>query len=206
MHMELVIVLSITLVGLGHLTNVALAAKMHPTFSSKLKSLYIMGGNMDDFLRAKGDVKVFGAFNFFTDPEAASIVLSHFTCPIYIATLEYCFRHRLPWGTNQDSAKTQSTKKVAAQTADSSQESQSSKGMQSASGFVSYDSYAMSAAIDDSLVTERAQYGVSVELHGSLTRGMMVVDTLDILKLQHKATVFLECDMEKLKQLMIKVQ
>ncbi|XP_078258252.1 nucleoside hydrolase-like [Rhinoraja longicauda] len=194
----------ITFVALGPLTNVALAAKIYPTFPSKLKDLYIMGGNME----ARGNVRVCGEFNFVTDPEAASIVLSHFTCPVYIATLEYCLRHYLPWDfyrkwVNHDSEKARFFKKISAHTANYTQGDVGSKGLLFGSGFVSCDSYAMSAAIDDSLVTERAQYGVSVEMHGSLTRGMMIVDTLDILKLQHKATIFLECDMEKYKQLMI---
>ncbi|XP_032879339.1 probable uridine nucleosidase 1 [Amblyraja radiata] len=198
----------ITLVALGPMTNVALAAKMHPTFPSKLKSVYIMG----EYFEAQDNVRVCGAFNFFTDPEAASIVLSHFTCPINITTLEFCLRHRQPMVTTggqqvtQESEKAQSMKKVTAQTADSAQQVQSTKMLQFGSGIVSYDSYTMAAAIDDSMVKERAQYGVCVELHGSLTRGMLVVDTLNILKLPHKATVFVECDMEKYKMLQIKAQ
>ncbi|XP_078259055.1 nucleoside hydrolase-like [Rhinoraja longicauda] len=152
---------------------------------------------------ARGNVRVCGEFNFVTDPEAASVVLSHFTCPVYIATLEYCLHHRLTWDfyrkwVNHDSAKARFMEKISALTADYSQGDVGGKELVFGSGFVSCDSYAVSAAIDDSLVTKRAQYGVSVELQGSLTRG-----TLDILKLQHKATVFLECDMEKYKQLMI---
>ncbi|XP_055492501.1 nucleoside hydrolase-like isoform X2 [Leucoraja erinacea] len=194
----------VTLVALGPLTNVALAAKLNPTFPSKLKGLYIMGGNME----ARGNVRVCGEFNFVTDPEAASMVLSHFTCPVYIATLEYCLRHHLSWDfykkwVNQDSAKARFMKKISAHTADYSHEGEGGKALLFGSGFVCCDSFAISAAIDDSVVKERAQYGVSVELHGSLTRGMMVVDTLDILKLPHKATVFLECDMEKYKQQLI---
>ncbi|XP_072900186.1 inosine-uridine preferring nucleoside hydrolase-like [Hemitrygon akajei] len=193
----------VSLVAVGPLTNVALAAKMDPTFPTKLKSLYIMGGNME----ARGNVRVCGEFNFVTDPEAAAIVLSHFTCPTHIATLEYSLRHRLPWEfyqkwVNQDTEKARFMKKISAHTAKFTQGDQGSKELIFGAGFVSCDSYAMAAAIDDSVVTERADYGVSVEMSGSLTRGMMVVDTLDILKLKQKAVVFLECDMEKFKQLL----
>ncbi|XP_069747982.1 nucleoside hydrolase isoform X2 [Narcine bancroftii] len=194
----------VSLVAIGPLTNLALAAKMEPTFPSKLKNLYIMGGNME----AKGNVKVCGEFNFVTDPEAASIVLSHYTCPTYIATLEYCLRHRLPWEfyhkwVAHDSEKARFMKKISAHTVEYAQGEKGSKEMQFGSGFVSCDSYGMSAAIDDSVVTEHAQYGVTVELQGSLTRGMMVVDIRDILKLKHKVTIFLKCDVEKFKQQMI---
>ncbi|XP_067841908.1 nucleoside hydrolase-like [Heptranchias perlo] len=194
----------VSLIAVGPLTNVALAAKIDPTFPSKLKSLYIMGGNME----AKGNVRVCGEFNFVTDPDAASIVLSHFTCPTYIATLEYCLRHPLPWEffrkwINQGTEKAQFMKKITAHTAEFATGNQGSKELYFGQGFVSCDSYAMAAVIDESVVTEQAQYGVSVELHGSLTRGMMVVDTLGLLKLKHKAFVFLKCDIEKLKQLLI---
>uniref|UniRef100_UPI00398F3A8F nucleoside hydrolase-like n=1 Tax=Pristiophorus japonicus TaxID=55135 RepID=UPI00398F3A8F len=194
----------VSLVAVGPLTNVALAAKMDPTFPSKLKRLYIMGGNME----ARGNVRVCSEFNFVTDPEAASIVLSHFTCPTYIATWEYTLRHRLPWEffkkwINLDTEKAQFMKKITALTADYSQGDQGSKELHFGQGFLPCDSYAMAAAIDESIVTEEAQYGVSVELHGSLTRGMMVLDTLDLLKLKHKAFVFLKCDMEKIKELLM---
>ncbi|XP_072120316.1 nucleoside hydrolase-like [Mobula birostris] len=160
----------------------------------------------DDWL-ARGNVRVCGEFNFVTDPEAAAIVLSHFTCPTHIATLEYSLRHHLPWDfyqkwVNQDTKKARFIKKISAHTAKFAQGDQGSKEQIFGLGFVSCDSYAMAAAIDDSVVTERANYGVSVEMSGSLTRGMMVVDTLDILKLKHKAVIFLECDMEKFKQLL----
>ncbi|XP_041054417.1 inosine-uridine preferring nucleoside hydrolase-like [Carcharodon carcharias] len=194
----------VSLVAIGPLTNVALAAKMDPTFPSKLKCLYIMGGNME----ARGNVRVCSEFNFVTDPEAASIVLSHFTCPTYIATLEYSLRHRLPWDffqkwINQNTEKAQFMKKITAHTTEFTKGDQGSKELHFGQGFVSCDSYAMAAAIDESVVTEDARYGVSVELHGSLTRGMMVLDTLDLLKLKSKAVVFLKCDMEKFKQLLM---
>ena len=37
----------ITLVAIGPLTNLAIAAKMDPNFSKKLKKLVIMGGNIE---------------------------------------------------------------------------------------------------------------------------------------------------------------
>ncbi|XP_060682809.1 nucleoside hydrolase-like [Hemiscyllium ocellatum] len=194
----------VCLVAVGPLTNVALAAKMDPTFPTKLKSLYIMGGNME----ARGNVRVCSEFNFVTDPEAASIVLSHFTCPTHIATLEYSLRHRLPWDffhqwVNQNTEKARFMKSITALTTQYVKDDQGNKELYFGQGFVSCDSYAMAAAIDESVVTEHAVSGVSVELHGSLTRGMMVLDTLDLLKLKHKAIVFLKCDMEKFKQLLV---
>ncbi|XP_007889312.1 probable uridine nucleosidase 1 [Callorhinchus milii] len=194
----------ISLVAVGPLTNVALAVKMDATFPSKLKRLYIMGGNME----GRGNVKVASEFNFVTDAEAAYVVLSQFTCPTYIATWEYCLRHRLPWEfykewVNQDTEKARFMKRISAHTAERAKSEAGSKELFFGPGFVSCDSFAMAAAIDESVVTEYSQLGVTVELHGSLTRGMMILDTLDLLKIKNRAFVMMKCDMEKYKQLLI---
>ncbi|XP_038674865.1 inosine-uridine preferring nucleoside hydrolase-like [Scyliorhinus canicula] len=194
----------VSLVATGPLTNVALAFKMDPTFSSKLKQLYIMGGNTE----SRGNVAVCSEFNFAVDPEAAYIVLNNFACPTYIATWEYCLRYPLPWKfftewVNQCTGKACFMKKISAHTEKFIKGKEGSKEMYFGPGFVSCDCFAMSAAIDESVVTEYIQHGVSVELQGSLTRGMMVMDTLGLLKNQNKAFIMTKCDIEKFKQLMM---
>ncbi|XP_067841905.1 nucleoside hydrolase-like [Heptranchias perlo] len=194
----------VSLVATGPLTNVALAFKMDPTFPSKLRHLYIMGGNME----SRGNAKICSEFNFVADPEAAYIVLNHFACPTYIATWEYCLRHALPWEffkewVNQGTEKAHFMKMITAHSEKFSKTKQSSKELYFEPGFVSCDSFAMAAAIDESVVTDYMQCGVSVELQGSLTRGMMVLDTLNLLKKQNRAFVMTKCDIEKFKQLMM---
>ena len=70
-------------------------------------------------------------------------------------------------------------------------------------GFVSCDSYAMAAAIDDSFITESDRHAVSVELTGTHTRGMMVVDTLGLLKSTNKAFIMKKVDMKKFEKMMM---
>lgn len=70
-------------------------------------------------------------------------------------------------------------------------------------GFVSCDSYAMAAAVDDLFVVESDHYPVSVALTGTHTRGMMIVDTVGFLKKAHKASIMKKVDMEKFKQMMM---
>ncbi|XP_059502761.1 nucleoside hydrolase-like [Stegostoma tigrinum] len=194
----------VSLVATGPLTNVALAFKMDRTFPSKLKHLYIMGGNME----SRGNVAICSEFNFASDPEAAYIVLNHFACPMYIATWEYCIRHVLPWEffeewVNQDTEKACFMKKITAHSKKFAKGKQSKGEMYFEPGFVSCDSFAMAAAIDESVVTEHIRYGVSVELQGSVTRGMMIVDTLNLLQKENQAFIMTKCDVEKLKQLMM---
>ena len=57
------------------LTNLALAVKLDPTMPSKLKSLTIMGGNMNGVGNVPGLV---GEFNFYGDPEGAKITLDEY--------------------------------------------------------------------------------------------------------------------------------
>lgn len=70
------------------------------------------------------------------------------------------------------------------------------------SGFVSCDSYAMAAAVDETFIIESDCYPVSVELTGMHTRGMMVVDTRGILNKTHKALIMKKVDLEKFKEMM----
>ncbi|KAM4796454.1 inosine-uridine preferring nucleoside hydrolase-like [Rhinophrynus dorsalis] len=177
----------ISLVALGPLTNLALAVKMDPTLPNKLHQLYIMGGN----LKGRGNRTVCAEFNFYLDPEAAHIVLNEFTCPTFIAALEFTRENSLTmeffqsW-VNQDTPKAKFMKKITAR-------------WPQMKSFVSYDAYAMAAAIDGSIITDCLECAVSVELHGSHTRGMLVLDTQDKWKKKHKVFLMKKCDLEKFK-------
>lgn len=70
-------------------------------------------------------------------------------------------------------------------------------------GFVSCDSYAMAAAIDNTFVTKSDHMAVSVELTGTHTRGMMILDTLGMLKKTHKAFVMRKVNMVRFEQMMM---
>lgn len=70
-------------------------------------------------------------------------------------------------------------------------------------GFVPYDAYAMAACIDSSVVTERIQCPVRVELQGSICRGMMALDRTNELKKSHSVFVFTKCDVAKFGQLLM---
>uniref|UniRef100_A0A8C8S1F3 Inosine/uridine-preferring nucleoside hydrolase domain-containing protein n=1 Tax=Pelusios castaneus TaxID=367368 RepID=A0A8C8S1F3_9SAUR len=195
----------ISLVATGPLTNLALAVKLDPTFPKKLKNMFIMGGNID----SRGNLTVCGEFNFATDPEAAYVVLNEFTCPTYIATWEFTCHNSLSWEfyhewVNQDTKKAKFMKKITFHSIKYGKSNHENTGNHLwTSGFVSCDSYAMASAIDESFVTEAIETAVSVELNGSLTRGMMVVDMIGLLKKKNKAFVINKCDLEKFKALLI---
>lgn len=195
----------VSLVALGPLTNLALAVRLDPLFSQKLKDLYIMGGNME----GKGNVTLCSEFNFLMDPEAAYVVFEEYLCPTYVATWEYCCRNSLPWEfleelINQDMPAARFMEMISSKCWAYSKEAMKNKrDVYFSPGFVSYDSYAMAACIDGSVVTERIECPVRVELQGSMSRGMMVLDRTNKLKKSHSVFVFTKCDTAKFSQLLL---
>ncbi|XP_075446657.1 inosine-uridine preferring nucleoside hydrolase-like [Ascaphus truei] len=179
----------ISLLATGPLTNLALAVKLDPALPKKLNQLYIMGGNLE----GRGNRTVCAEFNFYLDPEAAYIVMNDFTCPTFIAALEFANDNSLTkeffknW-VNQDTVKANFMKTITA------------KGWPEKKNFVSYDSYAMAAVIDEFIITEYLECAVSVELQGNYTRGMMVLDTQDKLKKKQKVFLMKKCNLEKFKE------
>ncbi|CAL8309574.1 unnamed protein product [Lota lota] len=194
----------VSLVAIGPLTNLALAVRLDPGFPDSLKDLFIMGGNME----GKGNVTLCGEFNFVTDPESAHIVLEEFRCPTHIATWEYCCRNKLTWEffrevLNQDAPAARFMKLLTSKCWAYSQAAMKSKrDVHFGPGFVSYDSYAMAACIDGTVVTKSIECGIHVELQGSVCRGMMALDLTDQLKKSHRVVVMTECDLEKFRKLL----
>ncbi|XP_059355326.1 nucleoside hydrolase [Carassius carassius] len=188
----------VSLVATAPLTNVALAVKLDSSFPKRLKGLYIMGGNTD----SRGNITVCGEFNFAADPEAAYIVLNEFICPVYIATWEFVLRSKIPWEfcdgwLAQDTDKARFMKQIFKKIMESM------KKVTDGQGFISCDSYAMAAAIDNTYIIETEQKAVTVELTGNCCRGMMVVDHLEILKKSHKVHILKKVDLERFKVLMM---
>ena len=64
-----------TAICTGPLTNVAVALLSLPDLPRRLKEVVVMGGAMGLFEWGKGNVAPDAEFNFYTDPEAVSIVL-----------------------------------------------------------------------------------------------------------------------------------
>ncbi|XP_035995020.1 inosine-uridine preferring nucleoside hydrolase isoform X1 [Fundulus heteroclitus] len=194
----------VSLVATAPLTNLALAVRMDPSLPSKLKGLYIMGGNTE----SRGNTSVCGEFNFTADPEAAFIVLNDYQCPTYLACWEFTCRNKLSWDfcdawLAQKSHKAQFMAKIFRYSIEASKTERFEKEVIAGPGLISCDSYAMAAAVDDSFVLESDQLPVSVELVGTHTRGMMIVDTMGLLNKTHKAFIIKKGDMEKFKKMMM---
>jgi len=60
----------LTIVAIGPLTNIAMAAVKDPDFARNVKALYIMGGSNN----GRGNITAAAEYNFYVDPEAAQAV------------------------------------------------------------------------------------------------------------------------------------
>ncbi|XP_057686411.1 inosine-uridine preferring nucleoside hydrolase-like [Corythoichthys intestinalis] len=194
----------VILVSTGPLTTPALAVKMDPSLPARLKGLYIMGGNIE----SRGNTTACGEFNFLADPEAAYIVLERYTCPTTIASWEFSCRNSLPWTfcdtwLAQNTPKARFMETIYAHTRKMVQTDRYQKELVSGPGFNTCDTYAVAAAIADNLVTESEKVAVTVELEGKHTRGMMVLDYIDVLHKEHKVTILKKVDLEVFKQLLM---
>lgn len=195
----------VTLVATAPLTNLAVAVQLDPSLPKKLKALYLMGGNVN----SRGNTTVCGEFNFVADSEAAYIVLERYTCPTYIAAWEFSCRSSLPWSfcdrwLAQGTVKANFMKDITAFSRKTARSDDYQKESTAGNGFNSCDCYAMAAALDPSLMLETEEVAVSVELEGAHTRGMMVVDYMELLKKKHKAFLMKKFDLEKFKVMLMK--
>jgi len=77
----------ITVVGIGPLTNVALAIRKEPRIVQAVKELFIMGGA----LRHEGNTTPLAEFNTYVDPHAAHIVY-HSGMPITLTPLDVTYQ------------------------------------------------------------------------------------------------------------------
>lgn len=193
----------VSLVATAPLTNLALAVRLDPSLPSKIRSLYIMGGNTE----SRGNSTACAEFNFAADPEAAYIVLNDYQCPTYLACWEFTCYSKLSWEfcdawLAQDTEKARFMERISRHSIEASMSERIQKELVAGTGFISCDSYAMAAAVDDAFI-ESDHYPVSVELTGTHTRGMMILDTIDLLKKTHKAFIMKKVDLEKFKQMLM---
>ncbi|XP_038063436.1 uncharacterized protein C1683.06c-like [Patiria miniata] len=187
----------VTMLAIGPLTNLALAQRMDPEFTGRLKKLVIMGGNTE----GTGSETDAAEFNFYTDPEAAHIVTSEVQCPTVVIGWETCINNGLPWDwfDKWSGTPTAKGKFVSAILHGSFVAFEQSRRAL----FKVCDALAMAVAIRPEMVLEAVTCPIMVELHGHVTRGQMVqrIKNTEGLPLGPTVEVVIRCDTEILKQL-----
>lgn len=156
------------LVPVGPLTNIAQALQADPTLPSRLGGITIMGG-----AALGGNVTATAEFNIWADPEAAAIVFRD-GGPITMVGLDVTHQVLLG-GAERDAMRAADTApaRLAADLLDYAVER--AGDIHGWAGAPIHDACAVVAVTHPELFTG-SHHPVDVELDGSLTRGMTVVD------------------------------
>jgi inosine-uridine nucleoside N-ribohydrolase len=165
----------LVIVTLGPLTNLALAVTKQPSIAGQLGRCVVMGGAPC----CEGNVTPAAEYNTWVDPEAARIVL----------------RSRLPlelvgWQTSRGDAvlNENDIAQVLRLSTDlarfaiecNSRAREAYKVQTGEDGISLPDPVAMSVALDPTIGTEWSEHCIDVEVQSELTRGMTVVDRLNV--------------------------
>ena len=165
----------LVMVTLGPLTNIALALQKSPGIASKVSRCVIMGGAPC----CEGNVTPAAEYNIWCDPEAARIVVRS-ALPIELVGWHLSrgqavlnpsdIQHVLCFGTSL--AKFTIECNSVAQRAFLEQTGER--------GICLPDPIAMAVALEPSIVTSQSEHFLDVETRSELTRGMTVVDRLNV--------------------------
>lgn len=165
----------IVLVTLGPLTNVALALSRKPEIAGKVSRCVIMGGNPC----CEGNVTPAAEYNIWVDPEAAAIVM-HSGLPIELVGWHLC-RGGAVLSENDIKDVEASNTALAHFAIESNSHARKALKIQTGEdGICLPDPVAMSLALDPTIGTEWSQHYVEIETHSELTRGMTVIDRLNV--------------------------
>jgi purine nucleosidase len=161
----------LTLAAIGPLTNLALALRLDPDLPGRYRQLMVMGGAV----RAMGNTQNHSAeFNFYTDPEAAHIVLDGWP-GVQLLPWETAVEHTVPQEQVEalmaiDSPRAEFFRRITAKIL------QFTERRLGAPQLFAPDGLAIAAAIEPGFVLHREERHVRVELAGAITRGQSTVD------------------------------
>jgi purine nucleosidase len=200
----------IVLVTLGPLTNVALALSRRPELARNVSRCVIMGGNPC----TEGNVTPAAEFNIWVDHEAARIVM-HSGLPIELVGWHLCRGEANLLAADIERVLSLDTP-LARFAIDCNRVALEANRRQTGeTGIALPDPTAMAIALDPTICTRRSRHYVEIETQSELTRGMTVVDRLNVaaddrnratwaklLASEPNATVCWEIDILRWKQLL----
>lgn len=165
----------LVVVTLGPLTNVALAVSRKPSIARNVSRCVIMGGNPC----CEGNVTPAAEYNIWVDPEAARIVLRS-GMPIELIGWHLCRGEAVL--NDKDIARVEGLKtQVAHFAVECNSHARAAYKIQTGEdGICLPDPVTMCLALDPSVGTHWSDHYVDVETQSELTRGMTVVDRLNV--------------------------
>jgi purine nucleosidase len=165
----------LVLVTLGPLTNIALAVAKKPAIAAKVGRCVVMGGNPC----CEGNVTPAAEYNIWVDPEAARIVM-HSGLPVELIGWHLC-RGEAVLNPNDIEHVDAFNTKLAHFAVECNSHARAAYKIQTGEdGICLPDPVAMCLALDPTVGTDWSEHYVEVETDSELTRGMTVVDRLNV--------------------------
>ena len=163
------------LVTLGPLTNIALALSKKPSIATSVSRCVVMGGAPC----CVGNVTPAAEYNIWVDPEAARIVMRS-GLPIELIGWQLSRGDAVVGETEITHIQGLNTSLARFAVESNSHARQAYKIQTGEDGLCLPDPVAMCIALDPTVGTEWSDHHVEVETQGELTRGMTVVDRLNV--------------------------
>jgi purine nucleosidase len=165
----------ILLVTLGPLTNVAIALSKAPDIAAKVGRCVVMGGAACTV----GNVTPAAEYNIWCDPEAARAVFRS-GMPIELVGWEHCRGAANLDDTDIARVRALDTKLAHFAIDANAKAHEANRTLFHDPGIGLPDPVAMAVALEPGVATRTSRHAVEVECDGALTRGMTVVDALDV--------------------------
>ena len=165
----------IVLVTLGPLTNVAMALERAPEIASKVGRCVLMGGAPC----CEGNVTPAAEYNVWADPEAAKIVMRS-GMPVELVGWHLCRGDAALRPSDIDRVLALNTPLARFAIECNSRAMEAYRIQTGEDGISLPDPVAMSIALDPGICTSASEHYVDVETVSDLTRGMTVVDRLNV--------------------------
>lgn len=185
------------LIAIGPLTNLALAIRLDPSLPTKFKRLVVMGGAHYAYGNA-GNLPT--EFNFYADPDAASVVLERWPM-LSLISWETTLSHGIPvekYRTllGMDNFRSRFAKNITKQSINFL--------IKLLNREMSYlaDPLAMAVLLEPDIVIESKEVYIQIERSGNLSRGMTVVDWLGRTKRPANVNLVLRIDVDRFYKLM----
>lgn len=172
------------LVTLGPLTNIAKACERDPSFAAKVKHCFVMGGAAC----TNGNVTPAAEYNIWCDPEAADIVFRSGMKLTMIGWELSCGKATLDDQEMQDIL-SMGTEKATLAIQCNSHALKAVREIQGEAGLALADPVAMAIALDRDACTRYSTHQVTISCDEELTRGMTVVDKLNVTGLEANVEV-----------------
>jgi len=165
----------LVLVTLGPLTNIALALAKQPSIAKKLSRCVIMGGNPC----CEGNVTPAAEYNIWVDPEAARAVMLS-DLPVELIGWHLCRGAAVLDPKDIDDTLRLNTEAARFAINSNSHARRAYKIQTGEDGICLPDPVAMCLALDPTVGTEWGDHYIEVEIQSELSRGMTVVDRLNV--------------------------